>query len=786
MNFRSFLFILPLLAFLSGCTAQAVNPPFSEWAYSDLRKIDDFHEISQNSDTPDIVALYTRQDSRDIQIRLDFFDHPQVADYDLYLAFDAIAGGNSALPIDAVPSFAWETLLILPASGEIQVLGSQMQSKPAARVQVFRDAFLDTLTLGFSRSTLPTSLQNWRVQAWITSPGGKTVVDSLPVTRSGSLPPEPAQVLMAFSQAYPAYTPALALRRWDGAHTGPSGGRHGLANLLRTAASQKVPLVLLDMYNPFSLSALDYLGGIEQIQLLQNQGLLILPRYAPAPLDQEVGPEGGWSDLLSEISAEATAGFNFSVDAMEFIPSGVLPHRTSSRVIFLAAHPQPEITHPVQTTTPVRWQNSTILQIPRGETPQQASAQGPTEEFRKALVAAAVDAQTREHTELLILGGELPASSWGDPQAARATLRYLRTHPWVRFLGEPELLSLHGLSARQEMGELNITSDALNTDTTLTAPQPAANAQIPQHTLLPVELLSALQQAPDNPLGEAARQAALALSAPVYPQAADLNLLRAKAQGNIWSLLYASYWAENPQPTQSCEQDIDRDGALECVVSTNDILAVFELPSGEMSYLFALLKDKQKGAPAIHQIIGPSSQLISGLSQPETWDLSRGAAADPAVITGAFTNPELDLLPSFGAQSIHFSSLDGIKIKYQLNSNGVYIFFHIPPESQTITFSIPILLDPWLRFQSGWADHYNSQRDGLVWRGILSNALQVQIASSCLPSTASFLESKQWMSAVENPNREQTAGHFLPFPMTVLSCRAQGDILVEIEISADN
>ena len=48
---------------------------------------------------------------------------------------------------------------------------------------------------------------------------------------------------MVFWNTLPSATPAQTLRRWDGAHTGPMGGKHGLSVLLQAAASQGVPLV---------------------------------------------------------------------------------------------------------------------------------------------------------------------------------------------------------------------------------------------------------------------------------------------------------------------------------------------------------------------------------------------------------------------------------------------------------------------------------------------------------------------------------------------------------------
>ncbi len=445
MSFCRILQIIIFLALLTGCAQKPPTPLFSDWVYTDLLELDAPITSPAPTAAPDLLAIYTRQTQQDIQIRLDFFDHSQLSNFDLYLAFDAIPGGRNTLPIDVQPAFDWDSLIILPASGEIQVLDPRLQTIPGARLQVFRDPVLDTLTLGMSHSVLPTGSPNWRVQAWVTLPGSRSVVDALPLARSGGRPPQPVRVLMAFSQTYPAYTPALALRRWDGAHTGPSGGRHGLANILRTASANQVPIVLLDLMNPASLSALDYLGGLDQIRELQAQGLVVLPQVMPAFPGSALSQNPSVTSLLNEISAEGVSGFNLYADDMVYIPSGVLADQTHARVIFLGQTGVNSLA-PVH---PTRWQQSVVIPVLGVDAPQQASPQGPTFALRQALASAAASAQTSDNQALLVLGGDLPASAWGDPQSARATLRYLRSRPWIQFVDEQDLNSLRGVKTTQ-------------------------------------------------------------------------------------------------------------------------------------------------------------------------------------------------------------------------------------------------------------------------------------------------------------------------------------------------
>ena len=79
---------------------------------------------------------------------------------------------------------------------------------------------------------------------------------------------------MSFWDVFPAATPAQALRRWDGAHTGPRGERHGLKHILDNAGRYGIPVALLDLKTPASLAALNYMGITPQIQNLASLGLL--------------------------------------------------------------------------------------------------------------------------------------------------------------------------------------------------------------------------------------------------------------------------------------------------------------------------------------------------------------------------------------------------------------------------------------------------------------------------------------------------------------------------------
>ena len=262
---------------------------------------------------------------QDFQIRLDFFELGDKPDFDLYLAFDAVAGGLEQTATSKT-SFAWDTLVSCTANGQIEVQDAHGQSIPQARIQVYRDPILDHLVLSASRDILPAGLPGYQVLAWLTPPNSEQVLDILPVASSKSRPVQRVQLLMAFSDSFPAYTPALALRRWDGAHTGPSGGRHGLYNLLRIANNFQVPVVLLDLLNPSSLSALDYMGNLETLQTQIEAGLVIVPNMPLLLRAMKV-----WQlttqllDAWFDINRENIQDFGMRQPLLLYSPSGYIP-----------------------------------------------------------------------------------------------------------------------------------------------------------------------------------------------------------------------------------------------------------------------------------------------------------------------------------------------------------------------------------------------------------------------------------------------------------------------------
>ena len=248
------------------------------WQSADLRVLDPAD--GENADG-DLIAGYARSSGKQIQVRLDLLDSEVIPQHDLYLAIDSQPGGRSSLPGGNTAGIAWDWLVYLPAQGHIQVLKSSTQGSTQRNILAMRNPDLDTVEISLQASELNAYPAGISFQALTRQPGSESLSDSMPAFSLDGAPPPPARTLLAFWNTLPAYSPAQALRRWDGAHTGPLGARHGLGNLLKALRDYRAPAALLDLKNIASLAALDYIDQVDTVRVLAERGLLILPENMP-------------------------------------------------------------------------------------------------------------------------------------------------------------------------------------------------------------------------------------------------------------------------------------------------------------------------------------------------------------------------------------------------------------------------------------------------------------------------------------------------------------------------
>jgi hypothetical protein len=250
-------------------------------------------------------------------------------------------------------------------------------------------------------------------------------------------------------------------------------------------------------------------------------------------------------------------------------------------------------------------------------------------------------------------------------------------------------------------------------------------------------------------------------------------------------LLAAARWAAIPAPAASCATDPDFDGRAECILASQQVFALIETDSGGLAFLFVRGSSDGSTAPspqsAIHQLVGPSSQLISGQSNPGGWDLSAGPLADPAVIPGAFFDrdpqSETQLQLRLEDSRLEFFTEDGYTKIYSLLPAGLRADFDAPAP---LTLRLPLLLDPWTRFSPAWGGLYQSSLSENGWTWGLAGGQQVRVAASTELTPASFMDTQSLMGTLEDPNRDYPPGHFLPFPLALAELHGQAELWVEI------
>ena len=757
---KHWIILITIVIFLpaTGCRHTNLYEPIPSWTYADLRLIDPVDAIHVSSD---IVAVYLYSKSigsnkSELNVRLDFLDLSPMVKFDLYLAVDYFPGGNLNLPIRTKSKISWENLVIIRAGGEIETYQASKKIEQLS-VRILRDPELDIVTLQLSGKDISFFSPNVYVQVFLTLPGSTLVADQTePVYLSG-FPPTQAPILFTFWNTLPAYTPIQALRRWDGAHSGPYGGRHGLYNLLKNSNHYGVPVVLLDLKYPASLSALDFIGGTQLIQELVEKEILILPDTAPVfPVEKPLLlPD--WM-LVQTIQHSQLTATRFGLPSTPFrhaqftpLQSPVLSNgyrlifspqkkNQTQRNLLTTVHRQGDflvIPYPVYTSTTTPF--------------EQATPEGPSLELRQSFVQLASslsESDNQDSSQLLILGGDLPASSWGDPESARTSFAYIKAHPWIRIMNATDLLT----------AKVSSPGKALQT----------SNMELSQEQRLGLEKLNKIGE---NHLGKIAWQSLESLLSPTFPSHPSIHELRDNYWRQLYSLINLQDQRGDFKSGADCHVDIDQDGNFECILSNSNFTFVFERENGNILYGF--VQDDQE----FHQLLAPSSQFTSGQSDPSNWKLGQGLSSDPAVIPGAFLDDGGPYNVNYRSNEITFFSSNTVKWKqFRLLTDRLVINYET---TSPIQVKIPLALDPWVRFTPGWSDQYKESITENGWQWGLKSGVGVEIRTTEKIEHATFMDTRNQMRTTEDPNAEKAPGNYLPFPLALVTINGEGRFSIE-------
>jgi hypothetical protein len=802
-----------------------VAPP---WKYIDLRLIKTQVELTPSQS---LAALYVRDVGGEQQIRLDLLDYSPDPIIDLYLALDTRPGGTRYLPLSAQANLDWDALITIPASGDVTVIDAQGKEIPGLKLRVVQDAIQDSVVVSLDRAALGVSRTGFGLQVLLTAAKSQEISDSLGPIRSDAPSPIPAPVLLAFWNTFPATSPAQALRSWNGAHTGPFGGRHGLANLLNAALADKIPLTLLDIKTPTSLSALNTVGnGLGLVKSMSTENLLSLPDVLPVEASQSgnLFQPTDWVLQKLVIEERRTAG-SFQLPAEPYLYSPLLPPDlpTQALSVYKLLFTNSDGNEGPSGTGLIcqRYQSWLVLPLPTGlpsdlsasqvKAEQQVSLNGLSIDARRALLSLALyNAASGANFlnpcsgKILLLGGNLAYSAWGEPFIAQAAMDYIAGHPWIRVLKPEDLLgvqpaaSMHG----QDFVPAQRTFNAGSIGGSLGSPQstlhgPDGKPIVSELTIaqLHAYLLEDLHTAPPGPLAEDAWQMYTSLIAPDFSPSPGLYPLRAAYLGQVGIWLAADRWAANPDGICVKEgggpcayvEDLNWDGESEYILASSGYFTVFEARGGYLAAAFSV----DKNGP--HQMVGPSWQFIVGLADPSVWNADLGIAGDPRALRGAFSEiPAGYAAPSWETYSIQigqgelqFTSPDGRLHKaFRLSDVGITARYD---SLDQVKVQIPLTIDPWNRFSPNWEESYISPEDGSIsnlrdWSwGVQGKA---QIGLSVIGANMGvqpFTITQNLMRSPENPDFQNPTGHYLPFPMALGEIDGEGNFTIILGMVPD-
>jgi len=752
---RSYLvFVVAAILILLACQKM----PFSEatqprgWQYADLRLVD---AADASEPWQDLLAVYTRQTKKTLEIRFDFLSLGAQKDLGIQIVMDTQPGGKKEIPGGTASFLDWDVMIDIQGEDEPSAITADGQFLPSLRPKVSWDYSLDAVIVQINRSSLPGSTKNLMFQVFTSAAHSNIAADQTkPIALDDLRPVRRAPLLLAFWNSFPAYTPAQALRRWDGAHTGPFGQRHGLNHLLKAAEETGVPVVLLDLKNPNSLSALDALGQTAWIRHLQEDGIIVLPDVAYG------------DPQLATISLKYSrvAGLSFGLSGSSLIFSPLLADR---RDLYKAAFALLKDSHHIQISADYR-----LIPLP-GEiySPQYGvemdmiDRDGLTQNAIRQFIESALSEDT---TSLFVMGGDLTESPLGDSSISGGVFHYLAEHPWIEVMGEMDLFaheSRHDLNTIRSLGG-GIGPEQLNCRDLLCSPENTAGRYTSQGNWVNPEtvqtqqtqMIKDLERLPAGPLTDLAWQAYLHLTQPSIDPARQI--LQANYLKQVNRLIRAADWAAHPSARSTCWPD--EDGG-ECVLASESMYTSFEMAGARLM----LAATRENGQ--VFQWLGPASQFAVGVGDPQDWHLEDGPGADPNEIPGAFTDRQqpfeiYQAEPSPGV--IRFQRSDGsIEKVFSIVSNGLDIRVET---DQSYWTQIPLLYNPSGRFRQGWV--VAGSESPLAVGSNHQVRLEVQGAQT---SIRSFKDSLDWLHQPEDANQSYPAGHYLPFPIIVVDVQAE-------------
>jgi hypothetical protein len=764
------------LLFLAICLAACSHQ--TDTASAPGPRILKLDPLDADSPSSELIAVTLQQLDETTLLTVDFLDLRIDDPPYLILEIDPWLGDTSP----GLPS-RYEKLRLKLTPTAIEALGTgsatdSMEGSIRADWDFTLDQVRILLPVDPSASPLP-----WSVKISAYDQGSSIASDSLGPVLTDAHEIRRAKLLLVFWNAFRGETPALALRSWNGAHSGPAGERFGLVYLLDAASRHSIPINLLGINSPSSLSGLDFLGKLDRIDELLRAGLISLPTALPEDYSLGSQPAAITQRLIRDRQEIATAyGISKtdwlaldspSLSAGDLQQTAELGYRGLIVPIYNAAPGE-------LTVWSAQERGVLVVAMPRTDTDLSIGEDGGLSiAWRRALIEAALSPGNQD---LVVLGGSLPKTFWGDPQRVQNAFAWIAAHPWIDTLKLDEL-------TRASLPVLQRPQDA------------GAPSDVPEANLASALLLDGsgqrnyLDQMALNLYARAtSRRVCIDESDPRWDDAwaacarepvEDLNQLRRLALADAWLLNYAAEWGretacQSGQETGRSEwADLDHDGQIEAILWNKTYLAVFDPLGGRLSALFTCLPGHE-----VTSIIAPQATRVIGLSYPSLWDFKQGGIvewADP-LLAGAYVFSdavdqvyELQLIGS-RVQIVH--PQDDFRILFSLSGNAIQAEF-IAPAGIQYQLELGLLVAPERQDQPGFGSAYDLRQQAGSVQVFVDNqsTLEFSIPGAMWEVISGFDSPAPALDA-EDPNLEMPPGHFVPLPFIVLKTTVQdGDRL---------
>jgi hypothetical protein len=247
---------------------------------------------------------------------------------------------------------------------------------------------------------------------------------------------------------------------------------------------------------------------------------------------------------------------------------------------------------------------------------------------------------------------------------------------------------------------------------------------------------------------------------------------------------FAHLWSGNIltiecYPLSRCSIDFDLDETPECYYSSSTSTATFEIADASLITAF------QRTDTNITQWVGPTSQIVVGMSDPTFWNLNAGTYSDPSVIPGSFilntAEPLTFEVSELDEEHILFTSTDGALTKdYRITEDSLSVTIET---DQPLSTDLVLALDPQQRFQPGWAENYNifsQTKDSFCWGAEDGKAVCVSWTGGPEIDINTFKDSLDSLSQPLDPNKVYPPGHFLPMSLSTVSFSTNKDFTVTL------